>query len=67
MNTAEIASALADMPSPHGIDDDISSMDEEDPKDKDFCLSDAIRAAKRKDCHTSLVDMVGRLRVMMMC
>ena len=59
MNTAEIASALADMPSPHGMDDDISSMDEEDPKDKDFCLSDAIRAAKRKDRHTSDEDIVA--------
>ena len=59
MDTAEIASALADMPSPHGMDDDISSMDEEDPKDKDFCLSDAIRAAKRKDRHTSDEDIVA--------
>ena len=46
MNTTELASAMADMPP--GIVDDISSVDEEDPKDKDFRLSKEMLAKKKK-------------------
>ena len=42
---------MADMPP--GIVDDISSVDEEDPKDKDFRLSKEMLAKKRRARNSS--------------
>ena len=58
MTTTELGSALADMPPGIADVDDISSMDEEDPKDKDFRLSKEMLLKKRKARISSDDDIV---------